>query len=82
MSLGRIKVGKKRKSRLAAVLITALLLSQFSVVSYGAEADNTGTDRYYYDDTSVSGPVIRFTVPPKVAEPVPEIPDFHDVFSL
>ena len=81
MSLGRIKVGKKRKSRLAAVLITALLLSQFSVVSYGAEADNTGTDRYYYDDTSVSGPVIRFTVPPKVAEPVPEIPDFHDVFS-
>lgn len=74
-------MGKKKSSRIAVILIAALLISQFNVVSYGAETGSFGGDRYADEDGSVSEPVIHFTVPPKAAEPVPEAPDYHDVFS-
>ena len=73
-------MGKKKSSRIAVILIAALLISQFNVVSYGAEAGSFGGDRYADEEASVSEPVIHFTVPPKAAEPVPEAPDYHDVF--
>ncbi len=60
---------KGRLKRLAAILISAVFVSQFNVVSYGAQADHADEQ-----DPSVSGPVIHFTVPPKPAEPEPEAP--------
>ncbi len=55
--------GRKKPNRLAVILITAILVSQFNVTSYGAETGSSGDS-----DASVSGPVIHFTVPPRPAE--------------
>ncbi len=71
-----IKMFEKNKlRRLAAILVSAIIVSQFNVISYGAEAGHTGDP-----GSTVSGPVIHFTVPPRIANPEPETPNDTDTF--